>query len=246
MLDAPQLAITAVVILAGSTVLSALSFGIGLTTTPVLLLYLDPQTVVVLLNTVSVALLALVVYQTRDHLSVREMTPLAAAGALGAPVGVVALSTLSSTGLRIGIAVLVLALTVVVVLNVRGTVPRPRLVGPLLGFVVGAMITGLAIGGPLMFLYLMSRAPHIQTLRASMSFYYLAIAGTAVVGYGFAGLYTSERVTLILLVTIPALLGFRLASVVVRKMSEGAFRRAVVTVIVVTSLMVLGREALSL
>ncbi len=244
--DAPQLAIAALTMLVASTVMSALGFGIGLTATPVLLLFLEPQTVVVMLNTIAVGLFALVLFETKDDLAVGQMTPVAIAGVLGVPFGVFALSSLSDTVLRIGITVLVLVLTGAIVLNVRWSIPRPRVVGPLLGFIVAALVAGLAIGGPLMVLFLLSRKMHRHALRASMSFFFLAMEATAVVGYGIAGLFTLERVELIALVAVPALLGYRVASMFVRRMNERTFRQGVVALIAVTSLMVLGREVLSL
>ena len=246
MLDASQITIAALVMLAGSFVLSTVGFGIGVATSPVLLLVMEPQAVVVMINTVSLVILALIVWQSTDHLPLREMLPIAIAGVLGVPVGVVALTNVSATGLRIGIVGLILVLTIAFALNIRATIPRPRATGPLVGFVVGALVTGLAIGGPLMVLFLLSRNWIGQEVRAGMSFFYLAIAATAVMGYAIAGLFTLERTTLILIVTAPALLGFALATVLVRRMNERRFRQGVVAVIMFTSLMVLGREALQL
>ena len=49
----------------GSTVLSTVGFGIGMTTTPVLLLVFEPQTAVVVVNTISIVLFGLIIYQNR-------------------------------------------------------------------------------------------------------------------------------------------------------------------------------------
>ncbi len=67
-----ELAVAVVMLFAGSTVLSTVGFGIGMTTTPVLLLLLEPQTVVVVVNTVSLALFVLIIHQTRGYVSQRE------------------------------------------------------------------------------------------------------------------------------------------------------------------------------
>ncbi len=50
-----EVLVAALMLFAGSTVLGTVGFGIGMTTTPVLLLTFDPQTVVVLVNTVPLA-----------------------------------------------------------------------------------------------------------------------------------------------------------------------------------------------
>jgi uncharacterized membrane protein YfcA len=64
-----------------------------------------------------------------------------------------------------------------------------------------------------------------------------------VAGYGVAGMFTPERVNLVLVATVPVLLGFGLATILVRRMNEALFRRAVIAVIIATSLVTLGREA---
>ncbi len=241
-----EIAVAVVMLFAGSTVLSTVGFGIGMTTTPVLLLLLEPQTVVVVVNTVSLALFVLIIHQTRDHLSVRETTPLGVAGLLGVPVGVLILSEASASALRISITGLILLLTLAVVFNFRGPIPRSNLVGPVVAFVVAVLLTSLGIGGPLMALFLLTRGWPPQAVRGSLALYFLAVEAAGVVGYGVAGLFTTERIALIAVVTLPVLLGFWLATRLLRGMNETVFRRAVIVVIIATSLMVLGREVAAL
>ena len=241
-----ELAVAVVMLFAGSTVLSTVGFGIGMTTTPVLLLLLEPQTVVVVVNTVSLALFVLIIHQTRGHVSARETTPLVVAGLLGVPVGVLILSTASASALRISITALIILLTLAVVFNFRGPVPRSNLIGPVVAFVVAVLLTSLGIGGPLMALFLLTRGWPPQAVRGSLALYFLAVEAAGVVGYGVAGLFTAERLALIAVVMLPVLLGFWLATRLLRGMNETVFRRAAIVVIIATSLMVLGREAAAL
>ena len=241
-----EIAVAVVMLFAGSTVLSTVGFGIGMTTTPVLLLLLEPQTVVVVVNTVSLALFVLIIRQTRGHVSARETAPLGVAGLLGVPVGVFILSEASASALRISITALIILLTLAVVFNLRGPIPRSNLVGPVVAFVVAVLLTSLGIGGPLMALFLLTRGWTPQAVRGSLALYFLAVEAAGVVGYGVAGLYTTERIALIAVVTLPVLLGFGLATILVRRMNERVFQHAVVVVILTTSLMVLTREILRL
>ena len=245
-LSALELAISALMMFAGSTVLSTVGFGIGMATTPVLLLVLEPQTVVVVVNTVSLSLFVLIIYQSRSYLRTKAMGPIIAAGLLGVPVGVFILSSASASALRISITGLIILLTAAVVFNVRGPIPRARAVGPAVGFLVAVPLTSLGIGGPLLALFLLNQDWPRHSVRASLALYFLAVEFTGVVGYGVAGLFTTERIGLILVVAVPVLLGFSLATVLVRRMNERVFQHAVVAVILTTSLMVLGREALRL
>ena len=244
--EASQIIAAALIMLMAATVLSTVGFGLGVTATPLLLLFLEPKTVVVLVVSVSALVFVLIVVQARRALPVRQMLPLSAAAVLGAPAGVVILTVASATTLRVSIAVVILALAAAVAFNFRGAVPRPRAVGPLAGFVTGGMVTALGIGGPIMALFLLGQGMQRQTLRVSLAFFFLAMSAVALGGYGVAGLYTAERLWLLLFAAGPALVGFRLGSVMLSRMSETVFRRGVLAVTVVSSLMVLGREAMSL
>ena len=245
--EAPEFATAALAMLAmlaGSTVLSTVGFGMGLTVSPILLLAIDPQTVVIMINTVPLVVYVLVITQTRGSLPVREMAPISVAGLMGVPIGVLVLSSAPATTLRVGIVVLILALTAAMAVDVKLSTLRSRSLGLPVGFVVGALVTSSGIGGPLLAMTLLSRGWPAQMLRASLSFYFLLIMASGVVGYAAAGLFTAERLVLILVVMVPALVGFMLASLILRRMNERRFRQSVMAVIAVTSLLVLGREAL--
>ena len=240
------LIIASAIMFAGATVLSTVGFGIGMTATPFLLMWYDPRTVVVVINTVSLVLFVLIIVQSREHLRLREMTPIGVAGLMGVPVGVFILSFAADSVLRISITGLIILLTAMVAFNVRGAIPLVRLMGPIVGFVVGMLLTSLGIGGPLMALFLLARDWPRQSVRVALSFYFLLVEFTGVVGYAVAGLFTPQAITLVIVTTVPVLLGFWVGSVLVRRMNERVFHHAVVVVILATSVAVLAREVVSL
>ena len=244
MIDPYQAALAALIVLAGSTVLGTVGFGIAVTTSPLLLLFIEARTVVVMLNTVSVALFILMLFQTRNYLPLREMAPVTAAGVLGVPVGVFVLSSLDGPALRIGIAVIIILTTISLRLRLPAVRISPGLLGPAVGFVVAVLLASLALGGPILVLLLLARNWGSQAIRASLSFYFLLVLTPSIAGYAIAGLFTLERVMLVLIMIPPALLGFSVASVLVRHLNERRFRHGVIAIIMVSSVMVLGREAL--
>ena len=231
---------------AGAIVAGTVGFGLGMTATPVLLLVLDPRSAVLMVNTAGIAVYVTVMYQTRRSLPIRTMAPIGLAGLAGAPIGVYVLSSVSTSALRIGITVLILITAVAVTFNAGRTVGRARLLGPPLGLVVGALVSGFGIGGPLIVLYLLNHRWSSDAMRASLAFYFLLIMSASMVGYGVSGLYTPERIALVLIVAIPVMAGFGLSGLLQRRMSESSFRHGVIVVIVLTSIMVLARELLRL
>ncbi len=79
-----------------------------------------------------------------------------------------------------------------------------------------------------------------------MAFFLLAIDIVSVLGYAVAGLYTLERLILIMIVIVPVLVGLRLGTTLVGRMNEAVFRKAVIGVTIITSVSVVAREALHL
>ena len=161
-------------------------------------------------------------------------------------MGVYVLSEVNASLLRVTITGLILLLALSVAFRVSLPPSTPRPVGLLLGFGVGLMIAALGIGGPLIALYLLARGWASQLMRGSLAFYFLAVNIVGVTGYVAADLYTAERLTLIAVVTVPAVAAFLLGSRVVHRLDEATFRKAVLAVIVISSLMVLGREVLTI
>lgn len=246
MLDPHEIIATVLVIFATATLASTVGFGLGITATPMLLLVLEPQTVVVIVNVVSSLIFVLILVQSKQELPARKIWPLATAAAFGAPIGVLALTTVSATPLRISIAILIIVLSAATTLNFHTKMPKSRLFGLAIGFGTGGLIAGLGIGGPIMALFLLGQKMKSRKLRVSLAFYFLGMSIITLVGYGIAGLYTSERIELLLFIAVPALGGFWIGSILLRHVNEILFKRGLLSVIILSCIMVLAREILSL
>ena len=239
-------AIAAVVMFLGSTVLSTIGFGIGMTTIPVLLFVFDPQTVVVVVNTVSLLLFVLIVAQNRDELPIRRVGPLALAGMAAVPVGVFVLKETDSHLLKIAISAVTILLTILVASRVETPIPRGMIAGLVVAFGVSITLNALGIGGPIMALYVFAQNWSRNAVRGALSLYFLFVETTGVIGYAVAGLMTPERLWLIAIVAVPVGLGFYLATYLVRRMNESVFRTATVAAILIMCGMTLAREIISL
>ena len=245
-LSVTQLLLVAVFVFAGALVFCTVGFGIGVTAIPPLLLLVDPQTAVVLINTVSVFMFSLVIWQTRQHIPLRRTLPIIAAGLVGVPVGILILRDADSALLRIAIAAFIIALTLLAAFNTRWTLPKSMPVGLSVGFVVSVMLNAFGVGGALLALALLSRRLSSRALRGSLSLYFLVIEGAGVVGYGVAGLLTEQRILLIGVSALPVALGFGVALLILRRINETMFRRLVMATIIITSMIALVKELASL
>ena len=245
-LTGEQILLVAAIVFAGALVFCTVGFGIGVASFPLLLLLLHPQTAVVVINTVSLFMFSLVIWQTRQHIPARQVLPIAAAGLLGVPIGIFILRDTGDALLRISIAALIIALTLLAAFNTRWTLPKSAPVGIGMGFVVSVMLNAFGVGGALMALALLSHKMASHALRGSLSLYFLVVEGAGVIGYGAAGMFTQERALLIGVAALPVALGFGVATLILRRINEAMFRRLVIAAIMVTSMMVLVREIINL
>ena len=245
-LSVEQTLVVAAIVFGGALVFCTVGFGIGVASFPLLLLLLDPQTAVVVINSVSLLMFSLVIWQTRQHIPVRQVLPIAAAGLAGVPVGIFILRDADTVFLRVAIAGLILLLTLLAAFNTRWALPKSTPMGLGVGFVVSVMLNAFGVGGALMVLAWLSHRMSSHALRGSLSLYFLVVEGAGVVGYGVSGLLTAERVQLIGVAVLPVVLGWGLSLLILRRINEVMFRRLVIVAIVVTSMTVLVREVVSL
>ena len=124
-LSVEQTLIVAAMVFAGALVFCTVGFGIGVTSIPLLLFVVDPQTAVVLINTVSLFMFSLVIWQTRQHIPVRQVLPIAAAGLVGVPVGIFILRDADTAYcFALPSLALIIVLTLLAAFNRRWTLPK--------------------------------------------------------------------------------------------------------------------------
>ena len=238
----PEIIITVSALLFGSFVLSSAGFGIAIAASPLMLIILDAKTTVVVINTVSLAVFVFMIVQNRSQIRFREMIYPIIFGILGVPFGLLMLDFMSSTLLGIFISVLIIGLGIYVGFYRSHTFISNPFSFNLISFVVGALLTSTGIGGPLMAIAAVSRDWGRDSVRGSLPLYYLVVEGTAVVGYIFSGMFSKEAAMLTILGIVPALVGFMLATVVVKKIAEAQFRTYLLVVIISAGVISFAKE----
>ena len=232
-----------VALLFGSFVLCTSGFGIGSAASPFMLLAIDAKTVVVIINTVSLAAFGLLILQNRSKINYREMCPPIAAGILGVPVGLVLFGRINPEILSIFIGTLIVILGFFAKYLNRQIINKNTPLFIVVSFIVGGLLTSTGIGGPLMALVALSRGWTKDTIRGSLPLYYLFVEGIAVVGYSLTGRLDRGTLTLTIVGLVPVLVGFFLASAVAKKVPETTYRKLIVVVIIAAGLLVVFKEA---
>jgi uncharacterized protein len=241
-----DLVIALIAVFVGATIMGTVSFGMALVVAPVLLLFLAPQSVVVIANGIIVVLLAMVLWRGRRHLQVRPVAGMALGGLAAVPLGVLALSAADPTLLRITIGVVILLLGLLILFKVQIPLAKHRLAGPVFGFLASLSITSLSIGGPLAAIYVMAQQWSPPVMRAALAFFFLSTYILAFALYAVVGLVDRDTLANVGLLIPGLLAGFGLASVIVSRINEKMFRYAALAVIITGSVVLLGRELLRL
>ncbi|MCY4578359.1 MAG: sulfite exporter TauE/SafE family protein, partial [Chloroflexi bacterium] len=161
--------------LLASTVFSATGFGIGMISTPLMLLVYEPQTVIVVAGTAGLGIGVWIISKSWRDVPFREVLPITIAALCGAPIAVFILTTADSSILSIGIAVLIILFAIGSFVKVEREIPYSTPVGIAAGFIVGVLLPTSGVAGSLVMLFLMTKKWERQTVRAAMAFFLLAL-----------------------------------------------------------------------
>ena len=246
MLTGLELVLSLLAVFLGAVIMGTVSFGMGLVVAPVLLLFLAPQESVVIANALISLVLLLVMAQTWRYLPIRRIWGMVLGGVASVPIGVFALSAANPTALRITIAVAILLLGILSAFNIQLPLARRRVAGPLVGFLTSLSITTLSIGGPLAAIYIIGQDWSREAKRAALAFFFLVTYSLALLLYPRVGLVNQHTLVNIGLLMPGVVVGFVVALFLVRRMNEEVFRYVAVGVIILGSLVLLGKELLRL
>ena len=149
-----EAAVSVVALFLASIVFSATGFGIGMISTPLMLLVYEPQTVIVVAGTAGLGVGVWIITKSWRDIPFREILPIAIAALCGAPIAVFILKTADSSILSIGIAVLIILFAIGSFVKVEREIPYSTPVGILAGFIVGVLLPTSGVAGSLVMLFL--------------------------------------------------------------------------------------------
>ena len=242
MLTGPELVFALLIVAAGAVAMGTVGFGLGMVATPVLLLFLDVKSAVVVVNFLIALLLAMVLTRTWRHLDLKLSGGLVLGGVAATPVGVFALNVADAGVLKLVIVGAVITLGLFSLTGLQLPLANHRLSGPVFGFVTCLAITSISIGGPLAGLYAITQRWPTQTVRASLALLFIASSTAAVAQYAAAGLLDRTDLANVGLLVPGLIAGFAIASMVVNRLDERAFRYVAVGITLMGGAVLLTRE----
>ena len=236
--------VSLLVVAVAGLVLGTVSFGFGVVSSPPLLLFLEAKTTIVIVNSLTTIVLALVLLRTWRHVDLRQSKGMILGGTVAAPVGVFVLNIADPSLLRIIIGVVIVTLGLLNLREVQFPIATFPCSGLFFGFITCLAVTAISIGGPLGAVYAIAQRWPAQKVRGSLAAMFVISGMLSVALYAATGLYTRETLAMVGLLTPGALLGFGLAGLLVGRLNEKAFRYVVIVLVLFGGSILLARELL--
>ena len=242
MLTGIELIISLIVVFFGSITAGTVAFGMGLVIAPFLLLFLPPQTAVVLVKTLTALVLLMVLIQARNNIRINIIKWMLLGGVVAVPFGVFVLSYGDPGVLKIIIAVLVLLLAILTFFEVSLPFANRKHTGLIVGFLTSMSTTAFSVGGPLAVLYIIDQKGDDKMIRANLSLYFFITHIFALSLYAVIGIVDIYILKNILIYLPIALIGFICAIFIKNLINKNTFRLVAVIISIIGSISILFNE----
>ena len=188
-----ELFLSLLIVVVAGVVLGTVSFGFGLTASPPFLLFLEPKSTVVIVNSLTTMLLVLVFASTWKQVDLRQCKGMVIGGMVGTPVGALLLGQAEPSLLRVIIGAVIVVMGLLSIREIRfpyATFPGS---GLFFGFITCLLVTALSIGGLIGAVYTLAQKWPAQTMRASLAAMFVVSGAMQVTLYAVTGLVLAER-----------------------------------------------------
>ena len=159
------------------------------------------------------------------HVNWRETIPMGLAAALCLPLGTWVLFVVDEDTMRRAVAGTAIAFTLLMLTGWRYDGPRGPAVASAFGGFAGAISGAVTMGGPPVFLYLLSGREGAASNRATFIIFGTALQFVAVVLFAAIGGITERTLWLALVLFVPFVVSIRLGTMFFAKANEDVFRR---------------------
>ena len=167
-------------------------FGFAIVAAPLLLLLMEPRSMVVL-NILGASIVCImVVAHSWRYVSVRGMVPMAVTAVFGVPLGSYVLLMASPEVLKLAIALLVVLFSIPLLLGYSRRFQSERPLSVVMGFISGVLKTSTSLSGPPVILFLVNQGWPQEVMRASLAAYFLFLGVVAIGWFLPTGLVTGE------------------------------------------------------
>jgi len=215
---------------------SLTGFGFALVMVPLLSLVWDVKLAVVTSTVLSTAAVLPLLVEVRGHVQPCKVALLLLGSFLGVPAGILLLDRIDADTLKVLVAAVVIAASLILYLAPSLTLSGPGGVpSVMVGILSGVLRASTSMGGPPLVLYVISREPDVEEFRSTILAVFLPTSLLTFVGLAVAGWMTGE-VLAASAAALPALaVGLLAGAWLRRRVSQGLFRTLVLAFLVLAS-----------
>ncbi len=211
-------------------------FGFALVTVPVLVIVLPPKVVVPIISLLSNLTHAIIMVETWRWLQPRRIWPLMVTGVIGIPLGTYLLLALAPQTLKIMIGAVTALAAIAMLIGFTRPVRNEKLAFFPIGFISGLLTGSTAMGGPPVVLFFSNQGVDKQVCRANFTLFFTITSLVAIPSQLAGGLLTSQVWTYALAFSPALLLGTFVGIRLARIMTDKAFRKLTLFIIIATGL----------
>jgi uncharacterized protein len=210
-------------------------FGLALISTPLLLFVYEPRTVIVLTAVFSIFISGAVVLDSWPNAHKRLVLALLLPAFAGTLVGAELLRTLDPIYIRLAVGTVVVFSAVLLLRNVR--LPGAETWwGPVVaGSASGALSTSTGLAGPPIVILLAARGLRKHDFRGTSALYFLVMSLASIVVLSLRGLVEGGDLTLAAILIPAAIAGKAIGTATLKKISEDAFRKISLGIVILTA-----------
>ncbi len=225
------------VIILAAAVSGLIGFGLAVVGVPLLLIFFEPAEVVVLIALISLFTNAVIVQDSWREVEVRSVLSLMPWAVIGLVLGTEILRSANPDYIRLGVGVIVVLSAVLLLRDVALRSIEGRWGTVLAGASSGALATSTGIAGPPIVLLFAARGLPKASFRASNAAYFLVLSVAIIVTLFARGIVETPELWIAAALVPAAFIGKTLGTALVKRLSNEAFRRITLTVVLLTGVL---------
>ena len=209
-------------------------FGLALISTPLLLFVYEPRTVIVLTAIFSIFISGAVVLDSWRDAYGRLALALLLPALAGVVVGAEILRAVDPLYIRLAVGVIVVFSALLLLRDVRLPGAGSRWGPVVAGSASGALSTSTGLAGPPIVLLLAARGLPKHAFRGTSALYFLAMSLVGIVVLSLRGLVEGGDLQLAAVLIPAAIVGKAIGTAALKKISEVAFRKISLGIVILT------------
>lgn len=220
------------VVLFASFIRGVVGFGFVLILAPIMLLILNPKSVVVVNLLLGLLTNMLVLRYGFRNVYLKMLVPMAASSLLGIPLGIWIIKIIAPSTLKVLIGGVTVFFAIPLVLGFTKTFTKERLACSISGFLSGILSTSTSLGGPPVVMLMHNQNWRKEVIHSSLAAYYLFASSCSLIALSVSGFINAQHVILAASLVPALLVGTSVGMVTFLRLNPRFFRGLSIVIII--------------